>query len=451
MSTDSRERGRAIDGFAEPRYGFPAKFWRALETRRPPGLDESKLWRSPLRGPWFTSVLSLGLLIGLPLLIGTGLLSYIAYGPQFGQALPAHVGWLHLPWFAWPARPSWLYQLNQGLHVDLGFVLIPLLLAKLWSVLPKLFVWPQARSLTDVVNRLSLGLLVGSVLFEFVTGVLNVQYDYVFGFDFYTAHYFGAWVFIGALVAHVAMRLPRMIRGLRSRSLRAELRASRELTTPEAPDDDGLAATAPAAPTISRRGALGLVGGGMAAIAVLTVGQSIGGPARRLALLLPRGRSLGNGPNAFQVNKTAAAAGISAAQIGPAWRLKLIGATKSMTLDRAALLALPQHQATLPIACVEGWSTTQTWGGVRLRDLARLVGVADPSSAHVRSIQRFGGFTSATLEAGQVRDSDALLALQVNGADLSPDHGLPARIIVPALPGVHNTKWVGSIEFRSHD
>lgn len=42
---------------------------------------------------------------------------------------------------------------------------------------------------------------------------------------------------------------------------------------------------------------------------------------------------------------------------------------------------------------------------------------------------------------------DALLALRVNGTDLSADHGFPARIIVPALPGVHNTKWVASIAF----
>lgn len=434
MSTSSRERGRAIDAFDEPRYGFPAKFWRGLESHRPPGLDPSRLWRSPLRGPRFTAVLSMGLLIGLPLLIGTGLLSYVAYGPQFGQALPGHVGWLHLPWFGWPTRPSWLYQLTQGLHVDLGFVLIPLLLAKLWSVLPKLFVWPPARSLTDVASRLSLGLLVGSVLFEFVTGVLNVQYDYVFGFDFYTAHYFGAWVFIGALVAHVAARLPRMVASLRSRPVA----------------NDELTATNPIAPTISRRGALALVGGGMVAIAALTVGQSVGGPARKFALLLPRGRSLGSGPNAFQVNKTAVAAGITTVQIGPQWRLKLVGGTGSMTLDRPALLALPQHQATLPIACVEGWSTTQTWSGVRLIDLARLVGVTHPSSAHVTSVQRFGAFTSATLQGNQVRDDSALLALRVNGADLSPDHGFPARIIVPALPGVHNTKWVGLIEFRSH-
>ena len=29
------------------------------------------------------------------------------------------------------------------------------------------------------------------------------------------------------------------------------------------------------------------------------------------------------------------------------------------------------------------------------------------------------------------------------------DHGFPARMIVPALPGVHNTKWVGQMTFRS--
>lgn len=48
----------------------------------------------------------------------------------------------------------------------------------------------------------------------------------------------------------------------------------------------------------------------------------------------------------------------------------------------------------------------------------------------------------------QVLDGESLLALRVNGAALSPDHGHPARVIVPALPGVHCTKWVGAIDFR---
>jgi DMSO/TMAO reductase YedYZ molybdopterin-dependent catalytic subunit len=55
----------------------------------------------------------------------------------------------------------------------------------------------------------------------------------------------------------------------------------------------------------------------------------------------------------------------------------------------------------------------------------------------------------ATLAANQVADSRSLLVLKVGGADLTPDHGYPARIIVPGLPGVHNTKWVGRMEFRA--
>ena len=388
------------------------------------------------------------LLISLPLVILTGLLDYIAYGPKLHQAIPAHVGFLHLPYFDWPTRPAWLFQLTEGLHVGLGLVLIPVVLAKLWSVMPKLFTWPPARSVAHVLERLSLILIVGGIVFEMVTGLLNIQYDYIFGFSFYTAHYFGAWVFIVGFVVHVSLKFPTMVRSLRSRSLRTELRTSVADTRPEMADEDGLVPSSPSPPTMSRRGALALVGGGSLLVAVLTAGQSIGGVARNAALLLPRGRSYGRGPNDFQVNKTAVAAQIDPAETGAGWRLSLSGASEPVTLTRPMLLAMAQHTVDLPIACVEGWSTTQRWTGVRLADLARLAGVPTPASAHVRSLDA-GGFGQARLQSNQVQDPDALLALKVNGADLSPDHGHPARIIVPALPGVHCTKWVTSIDFEA--
>jgi DMSO/TMAO reductase YedYZ molybdopterin-dependent catalytic subunit len=415
--------------------------------RRPPGPFRPNVWRSPLRGPWLTSVFGAVLLVGMPILIVTGLLSYVAYGPQFGQALPPDVGWLRPPTFPWPTRPVWLYRLNQGLHVVLGLVLIPVVLAKLWSVMPRLFDWPPVRSPAQALERASLALLVGSILFEIVTGVLNIQYYYAFPFSFYTAHYYGAWVFIGAFVAHVAIKLPTMLRGLRSRSLRAEL--GTPTTDPEPHDPDGLVAPEPRQATMSRRGVLGLVGGGSLLIAAVTVPQHVDGPLRSVALLLPRGLRDGDGPNDFPVNKTAAAAGITDALTGAAWRLTLLGGPRPVELDRAAVLALPQHDETLPIACVEGWSTTQTWRGVRLRDLAALAGVPRPASAFVASVQAIGPFRGAVLARNQVLDPKSLLALGVNGAELSLDHGFPARVIVPALPGVHNTKWVGSIEFRT--
>lgn len=155
-----------------------------------------------------TSVFGLVLLVALPFVIITGLLSYIAYAPQLGQAIPGDVGWLRLPAFTWPTRPSWLYRLTQGLHVGLGLVIIPVVLAKLWSVIPRLFVWPPARSIAQVLERLSVLMLVGGILFQIVTGVLNIQYDYIFGFSFYTGHYFGAWVFIAGFLLHIVVKIP---------------------------------------------------------------------------------------------------------------------------------------------------------------------------------------------------------------------------------------------------
>jgi DMSO/TMAO reductase YedYZ molybdopterin-dependent catalytic subunit len=328
--------------------------------------------------------------------------------------------------------------------VGLGLAIIPVVLAKLWSVIPRLFVWPPARSIAQLLERLSLLMLVGGALFEIVTGVLNIQYDYIFGFSFYTGHYFGAWVFIAGFLMHIAVKIPRMVSGLRSLSLREMLRTNRSDTRPQPPDPEGLVAANPAEPTMSRRGALALVGSGVLLVGVLTIGQTLGGPARGAVLLLPRGRGRGD----FPVNKTAVAAGITPESVGGSWVLTLRGGPSEVVLDRAALAGMPQTTARLPIACVEGWSTVQTWSGVRLSELARIAGVPAPRAARVASLQRGGAFGAATLQANQIGDPDALLALRVNGADLSLDHGYPARIIVPALPGVHNTKWVASIEFE---
>ena len=64
---------------------------------------------------------------------------------------------------------------------------------------------------------------------------------------------------------------------------------------------------------------------------------------------------------------------------------------------------MDQVTAELPIACVEGWSTTQTWTGARLADLARLAGVPDPGAVDVRSMQRRGTLRSVTLAPARSR------------------------------------------------
>jgi DMSO/TMAO reductase YedYZ molybdopterin-dependent catalytic subunit len=440
-----------------PGSGCPSRrrpAWLAL-PRELPGPFRRSFWRSPIRGPWLTSVLGLLLLGGVPVLFVTGLLSYAAYNPGLSpvnDTTPGK-GWLGFYLFSWPTRPEWLYRVNQGTHVTLGLVLVPILAAKLWSVLPRLFEWPPLRSPAHALERLSLFLLVGGGVFEFATGIMNIQQWYVFPGSFYSLHFYGAWVFVAALVAHATLKFPAVIRALRDRGLLRELRVSTARTRPEAPDASLLVSPAPAAPTMSRRGALAFAGAGSLVLLALSVGQSIGGPLRRTALLAPHGQAGGSGPGDFQVNVTMAESGVTAGQTGAGWRLALTrtGASgRPVTLTRAGLLAMPQHTARLSINCVEGWSTgDQQWTGVRLRDLARLAGADQPANVLVESLQHGGAFNRVVLSAGQASDPDALLALRVNGADLSPDHGYPARVIVPASPGVHNTKWVTSMTFGS--
>jgi DMSO/TMAO reductase YedYZ molybdopterin-dependent catalytic subunit len=258
--------------------------------------------------------------------------------------------------------------------VTLGLVLVPVVLGKLWSVVPKLFDWPPFRSVAQLVERLSLVLLVGGIVFEMATGILNIQLFYeALPFSFYTAHFYGAWVFHGRLrrphpdqvrtddrlvaVAKPGRRAAHAGQGDRARAAR-----SRDLVSPD-----------PAPATMSRRGALGLVGAGSLSLFVLSVGDTLGGPFRRVALLSPRGQSHGRGANDFPINKTAAERGIRPEETGPSWRLQLVNGPFNRLLSRDELMDMEQHTYELPIACVEGWSTSQTWTGVRLGDLATLV------------------------------------------------------------------------------
>ncbi|NUV77666.1 molybdopterin-dependent oxidoreductase [Streptomyces fungicidicus] len=401
--------------------------------------SDPRFWRSPVRGVRFTSVLGLVLLGGITVLFVTGLLSYAAYNPDLAAVndKTPEKGLLGFYLFAWPTGPHWLYRLTQGVHVTLGIVLVPVLLAKLWSVIPRLFALPPARSVGRALERVSLLLLVGGALFQFATGLLNIQLEYLFPGSFYVLHFYGAWVFMGAFVAHVVLRLPRTVRVLRHGVAPGER--------------DELAAPAPAGATVSRRGALAVVGAGSLLLLVTSVGRSLDGTWRRVALLTPRGGAEpGSGPNGFQINKTARKAGIVTADTGERWRLTLTGPAGELRLSRAQLLALEQHTAALPIACVEGWSTAdQLWRGVRLRDLAALAGYGDgpPPAVLVESLQVSGPFRSVALRDNQVADPRSLLALTVGGAALSLDHGFPARVIVPAAPGVMNTKWVARMTF----
>ena len=409
--------------------------------RAPPGPFRPGFWKSPLRGPWMTAVLGSLLLVLVTVVALTGFLSHAAYQPDLGRNALVGTDVPFTTFFDWPTGPSWLYALTQGLHVNLGLVAVPVLLAKLWSVIPRLFQWPPVRTPAEGIERVAIALLVSSTGFLFATGIANMQYWYVFRFDFVQAHYYAAVVFVAALAVHLVVKVPVALRAYRSRGVLAPLRAGLAETRPE-PDGDTVAAD-PDPPTVSRRGLLAAVGGGSLALLVANAGQSVGGPLRSVAFLAPRREG------GFPVNKTAAGAKVTEAMVGADYRLVLRGGPSELMLTLDELRELPQATHTLTLGCVEGWSTRQVWTGVPLSELARLAGVDDASELTVGSLQPAGVLRQATLARNQIVDSRSLLALSVGGERLSRDHGYPARIIVPGLPGVHNTKWVGALEFRA--
>jgi DMSO/TMAO reductase YedYZ molybdopterin-dependent catalytic subunit len=425
------------------------------EARRPPapppppiGPFRREFWTSPLRGRWLTSFLGSVMLPLLAIAALTGFLSHAAYNPGLGSNDVTGSFEVDLYFFDWPTGPAWLYSLTQSLHLIAGFAVIPILLAKLWSVIPRLFERPPARSVSHLLERLSVLLLVGSSIFLLVSGVINVEYWLPFGFSFTPAHYYAAMIFLGALSLHLVLKLPIVASTFRREGAFKPLGEGIDRMRSTDPAVDTLASPAPHAPTISRRGMLGAVGAGSLGLAVMTSGSNLLGSVREIALLSPRGQLGGpDGAGDFQVNKTAELAGIDESKVGDDWRLRLTGGEQDVELSRDQLLGLEQHTKRLPIACVEGWTTWQTWTGVRLASLAALAGRPEGWAVLVESLQEGGAFRQATLASNQIEDLDSLLALKVNGEDLTLDHGYPARVIVPARPGVHTTNWVAKMTF----
>jgi DMSO/TMAO reductase YedYZ molybdopterin-dependent catalytic subunit len=114
------------------------------------------------------------------------------------------------------------------------------------------------------------------------------------------------------------------------------------------------------------------------------------------------------------------------------------------------ILTLPRERPTVDIHCVTKWSKFDTmWEGVSIDTLLSTAEVTDPQEQFVVAFSD-GGYTT-NLPLSDVTGGKAWVAFGFGGAPLAPEHGGPARLLVPHLYFWKSAKWVRGLRLVNRD
>jgi DMSO/TMAO reductase YedYZ molybdopterin-dependent catalytic subunit len=130
------------------------------------------------------------------------------------------------------------------------------------------------------------------------------------------------------------------------------------------------------------------------------------------------------------------------------WSFSIRGAVdEPVSWSWEAFKALPHETVTVDIHCVTKWSKLDTeWSGVSLDTL--LAGIE--TSAEFVVAWSDGGYTT-NLPLRDLLDGKAWVAVDYEGEPVEPEHGGPARLLVPHLYFWKSAKWVRGLELRNDD
>ncbi|MGI8815630.1 MAG: molybdopterin-dependent oxidoreductase [Pseudonocardia sp.] len=137
------------------------------------------------------------------------------------------------------------------------------------------------------------------------------------------------------------------------------------------------------------------------------------------------------------------------------WSMRIHGMVdRELRLTYADLLARPLLEKTITITCVSNevngdLISTSNFIGVSLRDLLLEAGVRQ-GAEQIFSTSIDGWTAGTPTDVVMAPDSEALLAIGMNGQPLPPEHGFPVRMVVPGLYGfVSATKWLADLELTT--
>ena len=129
------------------------------------------------------------------------------------------------------------------------------------------------------------------------------------------------------------------------------------------------------------------------------------------------------------------------------WRFTVTTETQELTWNWDEFQQLPHEQVIVDIHCVTKWSKLDTrWEGVSVDTL--LEGVN--TSARFALAYSSGGYTT-NLPVADLTSGKALVAVTYDGKPLQPEHGGPARLLVPHLYFWKSAKWVQGLRLTDNE
>jgi DMSO/TMAO reductase YedYZ molybdopterin-dependent catalytic subunit len=130
---------------------------------------------------------------------------------------------------------------------------------------------------------------------------------------------------------------------------------------------------------------------------------------------------------------------------GP-WSLEVSGLVQNpMKFTLEDLRRLPFRSQRIDHFCVEGWNAVAVWQGVRLSDIARVVGAK--SDAGYVDFQSFDDDYHESWDIESAMHPQTLVVIAMDGHMIGPAHGAPARIHSPIKLGYKSTKYMTKIVF----
>jgi DMSO/TMAO reductase YedYZ molybdopterin-dependent catalytic subunit len=130
----------------------------------------------------------------------------------------------------------------------------------------------------------------------------------------------------------------------------------------------------------------------------------------------------------------------------PDWKL-MLGSDISLTLGD--IKALPMVEIVTELKCIEGWSTVVKWGGARFRDFVTRYAPGQTDLNSYVGLETPGKEYYVGLDMPSAIHPQTLLAYEINGAALTPEHGAPLRLVIPVKYGIKSLKRIGNIAFSN--